>query len=93
MEIRTKSGFECDIDPKVLRDWRMVHAIKDVYGKTKAEKLQGMFNMALIVLGEDGMGRLENHVADDTGFIDSGIMEIEICEIIEKLKESTAKNS
>lgn len=93
VKIVTESGFECEINENSLRDWRFVHALRDMSHKDAVVKMQGVYNMVLLILGEEGEKRLSEHVADDTGFIDAGKMAKEVNEIVLKLRETSVKNS
>lgn len=95
VNIKTESGFECEVNENSLRDWRFIHALRDMNHEDALTKMQGVFNMILLVLGEDGERRLSEHVKDDSGFIDSLKMAAEVNEIVTKLKDTSVevKNS
>lgn len=95
VKVTTKSGFTCEVNENSLRDWRFIHALRDMNHEDALVKMQGVFNMILLVLGEDGEKRLSEHVKDDSGFIDSLKMASEVNEIVTRLKETSieVKNS
>jgi hypothetical protein len=95
VKVTTKSGFTCDVNENSLRDWRFIHALRDMNQEDALIKMQGVYNMILLVLGEDGEKSLSEHVKDDSGFIDSLKMAAEVNEIVTILKETRTdiKNS
>ena len=95
VKIKTESGFECEVNENSLRDWRFIHALRDMSQKDSLVRMQGVYNMILLVLGEEGEKALSEHVKDETGFIDALKMAAEVNEIVTKLKDtsSSIKNS
>lgn len=95
VKVTTESGFTCEVNEKSLRDWRFIHALRDMAQKDAMIRMQGVYNMILLILREDGEKQLSEHVKDDSGFIDSALMAKEVNEIVIKLKEASpeVKNS
>lgn len=95
IEVETKSGFKWHVNENSLRDWRFIHALRDMQQTDPMLQMQGVYNMILLVLGEDGEKKLSEHVADADGFIDSMKMAAETNEIVMLAKEKSkaVKNS
>lgn len=95
VKVTTESGFTCEVNENSLRDWRFIHSLRDMHQEDTLLKMQGIYNMILLILGEDGEKRLSEHVKDDSGFIDSFKMAAEVTEIVTKLQNTRVdiKNS
>lgn len=95
IEVETKSGFKWHVNENALRDWRFVHALRDMHQVDPVIQMQGVYNMILLVLGEDGEKKLCEHVADPNGFVDATKMAAETTEIVmlAKDKNKAVKNS
>ena len=95
IEVETKSGFKWHVNEKALRDWRFVHALRDMQQADPMMQMQGVYNMILLVLGEEGEKKLTEHVADPDGFVDAMKMAAETNEIVllAKEKNKMVKNS
>lgn len=95
IEVETKSGFKWHVKENSLRDWRFVHALRDMQMADPLLRMQGVYNMILLVLGEEGEKRLSEHVADEEGFVDAAKMAAEVNEIVllAKDKSTEIKNS
>ena len=95
IEVETKSGFKWHVNENALRDWRFVHALRDMQQANPLIQMQGVYNMILLVLGEDGEKKLSEHVADPNGFVDAAKMAAETNEIVMLAgeKNKAVKNS
>lgn len=93
VKIKTESGFECEVNENSMQDWRFIHAMRDMSQKDPLVKMQGVYNMILLIIGEDGERRLMDHVADDTGFVDAIKIAAEVNELVGKLRDTPLKNS
>lgn len=84
---KTKSGFEYTVDPRILTDWRFTTAITKVQAGDNMTKVAGIQEMANLVLGEDQMKKLEEHIAEkNDGFVPAEAVVKEINEIFESAK-------
>lgn len=93
IEGKTKSGFKYTVDDRITNDWRFIRALAMANDKNNGDRaLRGVLDVVFLVLGEDGEGRLCNHLADDTGFVDQSLITREVLEIIQKIGEER-KNS
>lgn len=84
----TKSGFEYQVDPRILTDWRFTMAIAKTQNGSDMEKLAGVERMATLLLGNDQYEKLTEHVAGmNQGFVPADAVIAEITEILENAKE------
>lgn len=93
--IITESGFECDVNPAIARDYRTLKTIAAMENpKVDAtEKLVKTMEFIPLIIGEEGEARLMEHVQKD-GIIDTEAMYDETKEILAKLREEPeTKNS
>lgn len=96
MKIKTKSGFECNIDERRLKDWRYVKAAAKINSGNEAAILEGITIAIPFLLGEDGEKALMAHI-EDQGAFDSDKMILEFLEVTkaagEKIKKSQSSLS
>lgn len=89
MKIRTKSGFECDVDERVLKDYRFVKSLARMT-KGSLESVDAVANVIELLLGDDE--ELMRHCERD-GFVSAEDVATEVREILGELgrKSDTAK--
>ena len=79
MEITTKSGFRCEIDPAVLDNMELVDALAELQsGNTLAYPA-----VCKLVLGRETRARLYDHLRNDAGRVPSADVDRELTEIME----------
>ena len=87
MEITTKSGFTCEIDPGVLDNMELVDALAELHsGKTLAFP-----TVCLLVLGAETRARLYDQLRNGAGRVPPADVDRELTEIMNALG-SKAKN-
>lgn len=78
---KTQTGFEFSIDERRLKNYELVEALAELENNplllTKIVKL---------LLGDDAE-KLKDHVRDDSGFVDTEKMNVEIADIFNIVKE------
>lgn len=78
MEITTKSGFTCEIDPDALNDWELLEGFREIdKGNTSA-----IVDVAPRLIGDDAFNRLKEHVRTDKGRIPVDAIINEISQIM-----------
>lgn len=87
---KTTSGFEFTIDDRVMRDLKFVRAVRE-WQKNNFAQIDVLERM----LGADGEKKLEEHLADKDGYVDSHKAAEEMNEIFEIVaaQSDKAKNS
>lgn len=88
MEITTKSGFTCYIDPGVLDSMELVDSLAEVNRGNSLE----FSSVCLQILGDTERKRLYDHLRNDAGRVPLGDVDRELKEIMEALGDK-AKNS
>lgn len=87
MEITTKSGFTCEIDPDVLGNMELVDALAELHsGNTLAFP-----TVCLLVLGKETRARLYDHLRNSAGRVPPTDVDRELTEIMNALG-GAAKN-
>ena len=96
MKIKTKSGFECNVDERRLKDWRYVKAAAKINGGNEADILEAVTFAVPFLLGGDGEKSLMEHITvDDVADTEKMLAEfLEITQIAgEKVKKSQSSLS
>lgn len=79
MQITTKSGFSCDIDPDVLNNMELVDDLADV----QAGNTLAISRVCLKLLGnKDNRARLYDHVRNGAGRVPPDKVDAELGEIL-----------
>lgn len=89
----TKSGFDYEVNEKILGDWRFLHAMADANSGDAERQLEGMVALPVLLLGRSGEARLCKHLEED-GIVDRLKVAAALGEIIQavKLQSNQAKN-
>lgn len=89
--MKTKSGFEFAVDPRILTDWRFTTAVSKVQSGTDMEKLASTTDMVMLLLGKEQHDKLMDHIAKkNEGFVPAEEVMKEVTDILSKCGE--AKN-
>lgn len=96
MKIKTKSGFECNINERRLKDWRYVKAAAKINSGIEGDMIEAVTFCIPFVLGDDGEAALMAHV-EENGEIDGEKVVSEFLEITriagEKIKKSQSSSN
>jgi len=85
--MKTKSGFEYEIDPEVFDNMELVDALDEADGGNHL----ALSRVCLLILGSDKKKELYDHVRTESGKVPIEAVTNEIVEIISGFKEG--KNS
>jgi len=89
MKIKTKTGFQCEVNEKILNDYRFVKAIAKTKSKDPLISASALFDLVALLIGDDT--ELIEHCTVD-GIADTGKVSEEITDIIEQIgKDSKVK--
>lgn len=84
MQGTTKSGYQYNIDNRILKDWRFVMALSNAQkSKSQFEKLESVLEMTKILFGDTYDAYLEYIASKNDGYCDSDVIMEEIKEIFE----------
>ena len=81
-QIKTRSGFECEIDERCLDDMELLDLIADLEGGESLAAYRGILNKIL----PGGQERLYDHVRNDEGRVPIAAVSMEITDIFNALK-------
>lgn len=92
MKVTTSSGFKCDVNERVLEDWRFVRAIAKSTSEDANEKLRGAIDIVSLILG-DNEEAFYKHLSskDPDGIVSESAVTDDLVSIIDKIK--ALKNS
>ena len=80
----TSTGFEYDIDDRILTDWRFTMALSKCQNGKGMDQLTGAQEMVKLMLGEDGLSDLMNHISEkNDGFVPAEAVMAEVKDIFE----------
>jgi hypothetical protein len=89
MKITTKTGFQCDVNEKILNDYRFVKAIAKTKSKDPLISASALFDLVDLLIGDDT--ELITHCTED-GIAKTERASEEITDIIEQIgKDSKIK--
>ena len=75
---KTETGFEFNIDKRVLEDWNFV----ELLAKADEGDLSASIRAFKMLLGEDQYNNLKTHLTDKDGFLSSESMSEALVEIM-----------
>lgn len=88
---KTSQGFEFSVDSKTLSDWKFVKAIRRSESKNKGQRLLGVMDLIIMLLGEDQADDLSEKIADNDGHSSIEAMYEVVVEILNICKEENEK--
>jgi hypothetical protein len=92
MDVKTRSGFECKVNERKLKDWRFAKALAKCDSGDESKVLDGLTFVVPFLLGEDGEESLMKHVEDADGIVSTESVISEIRNIIELVGEEIKKS-
>ena len=92
MEIKTKSGFVCEVNENKAKDWRFCKNLAKCDMDDESSVIQGISFVVPFLLGKDGEEALINHVIDEEGIASTQRILEEFKEIMNLMSESIKKS-
>lgn len=83
MEVITKSGFTCEVDPKKLDDWEIL----DMLSELEDGKMMVAPRFVKKILGQEKAKELVNHCREENGSVPTKKVLDEVFEIFSSLKD------
>ena len=84
MQGKTKSGFEYEIDDRILSDWRYTMALTKCQHPSDIKKLEGATEMVQLMFGDEGLEKFMAHIAElNDGFVPIDVVMDEVKSIFE----------
>lgn len=91
MQIKTKSGFKCTINDKVLDDWRFTKAVAKAHSTDDNERMIAAVDLVSLVLRENEENYYKHVEKKNNGIVTEEIVTEDLTSIIEQIK--ALKNS
>ena len=90
---KTESGFEYEIDEKIVKSWRFVKEMAKLNTGVLG-RMEGLVNISSMLLGEDQEEKLMNFISEKEGYADAVTFENTLTEIITSIgkEDSEVKN-
>lgn len=88
---KTSTGFEYEVNEKILNDWRFTKAIAASAAKDDARKVAGYTGLVTLLLGEDGEEALCTHCTQEDGTIPTEKISNEVLEILTEIGQQRKK--
>lgn len=85
-KITTSSGFKCEVNSNVTKDWRFMKALGKCQHNDTA--LDGAIEVETALLGAKGAEALEKHLEELDGFVSAEKLFAELTEILSALDDS-----
>ena len=85
---KTSQGYKFSVDERVLKDWKFVKAIRRSESKDNGQKLLGVMDLIIMLLGEDQADEISEEIAKkNNGFSSIDEMYQIVVEILNICKE------
>lgn len=85
VEIKTKSGFECELDQDAMDDMELAELLESIIDEQadSTKKMHAMTHIVEKILGADGKKALYDHCRNEVGRVPTTRVYGEITEIIQ----------
>lgn len=91
MQVKTKSGFKCEIKENVLDDWRFTRAVAKAHSDKDEERMLAAVDLVSLILRENEDAYYEYVASKHDGIVTEEVVTEDLRSIIEKVK--ALKNS
>ncbi len=91
MQVKTKSGFKCDINDKVLDDWRFTRAVAKTHADDDVERMNAAVDLVSLILRDNEEAYYKYVEKKNGGIVSEDIVTKDLVSIIEQVK--ALKNS
>ena len=91
MQVKTKSGFKCDINDKVLDDWRFTRAVAKTHADDDVERMNAAVDLVSLILRDNEEAYYKYVEKKNGGIVSEDIVTKDLVSIIEQVK--AIKNS
>lgn len=91
MQVKTKSGFKCDINDKILDDWRFTRAVAKTHADDDVERMNAAVDLVSLILRDNEEAYYKYVEKKNGGIVSEDIVTKDLVSIIEQVK--ALKNS
>ena len=88
---KTSTGFEFEVNEKIVNDWRFMKIMAATLSKEDARRIDGYTSLVNLMLGAGGEEKLCAHCTDDDGMIPIDRISDEIMDIMNAINENAKK--
>lgn len=88
IHVTTTSGFECDVNPKITKDYRFIKLMRNLLSEDQTEQSKALVDVISFLLGKDGEEKITTHVMDEDGIADIELINAEVTEILAFLQKN-----
>lgn len=61
---KTSQGYEFEVDPNTLKEWKFVKAIRRAESRDQGQRLLGVMDLIIMLLGEEQADDLSEKIAE-----------------------------
>lgn len=92
VKVKTNSGFECEIDTRIVKDWKFVKAIQKTTSDDPQVQMAGSYEVVHLFLGESNENALIKHIESlNDGYCPMDVMDQEVKEMLESIKNEDSE--
>ena len=91
MQVKTTSGFECEINDNVLEDWRFTKAVARAHSEDDTERMNAAVDLLSLILRENEETYYKYVEKKNNGIVTEDTVTKDLQSIIEQIK--ALKNS
>ena len=91
MQVKTKSGFKCDINEHVLEDWRFTKAVAKAHSDNDNDRMMAAVDLVSLVLRDNEEAYYDYVASKNDGIVSEDIVTKDLTSIIEQI--NALKNS
>ena len=86
MQVKTKSGFKCNINDKVLDDWRFARAVARTHSDSDTDRIQAAVDLVSLILRDNEEAYYKYVESKNDGIVSEDIVTSDLLSIIEQIK-------
>lgn len=92
VKVKTNSGFECEIDTRIVKDWKFVKAIQKTTSDDPQVQMAGSYEVVHLFLGDSNENALIKHIESlNDGYCPMDVMDQEVKEMLESIKNEDSE--
>ena len=92
VKVKTNSGFECEIDTRMVKDWRFVRAIQKTTSDDPQVQMAGSYEVVHLFLGDKNEDALIKHIESlNDGYCPMEAIDNEVKEMLESIKSEDSE--
>lgn len=93
MKVTTTTGFKCEVDERVLDDYRLVDSMRKLNSSDEMTMIEGLTTIVDLILGKEKERLFEHIMSYSDGFVNKNAMDSETREIVQALKLKNSGSS